>query len=79
MKIKEVCGYDDFMLNTWFELGGFAGSEIEDQMRCFAEEVMPVLERECGGRAELPREHGVAGPRDPGPRVTRRSDGGGTR
>ena len=50
MKIKEVCGYDDFMLNTWFEIGGFAGSEIEDQMRCFAEEVMPVLERECGGR-----------------------------
>ena len=54
MKIKEVCGYDDFMLNTWFEIGGFAGSEIEDQMRCFAEEVMPVLERECGGRAEFP-------------------------
>ena len=23
-------------------------------MRCFAEEVMPVLERECGGRAEFP-------------------------
>ena len=54
MKIKTVCGYDDFMLNTWFELGGFAGSQVEDQMRCFAEEVMPVLERECGGRAEFP-------------------------
>lgn len=54
MKIKTECGYDDFMLNCWFEIGGFAGSEVEDQMRCFAEEVMPVLERECGGRASFP-------------------------
>ncbi len=23
-------------------------------MICFAEEIMPVLERECGGRAPLP-------------------------
>ena len=54
MKIKNECGYDDFMLNCWFELGGFAGSEIEDQMQCFAEEIMPVLEAECGGRASFP-------------------------
>ena len=26
MKIKEICGYDDFMFNAWFELGGFSGS-----------------------------------------------------
>ena len=52
MKIKQVCGYEDFMFNAWFELGGFAGSETEDQMQCFAEEVMPVLRRECGGSPE---------------------------
>ena len=38
----------------WFELGGFSGHEIEEQQQCFAEEIMPVLERECGGRPELP-------------------------
>lgn len=49
MNIKESCGYDDFMFNSWFELGGFEGAEVEDQMRCFAEEVLPVLRKECGG------------------------------
>ena len=49
MKTKQVCGYDDFMFNAWFELGGFAGTETEEQMQCFAEEVLPVLRRECGG------------------------------
>jgi hypothetical protein len=49
MKIKNIAGYDDFMFNAWFELGGFEGSETEDQMAVFAEEVMPVLRRECGG------------------------------
>jgi alkanesulfonate monooxygenase SsuD/methylene tetrahydromethanopterin reductase-like flavin-dependent oxidoreductase (luciferase family) len=53
MKTKEVCGYEDFILNCWFELAGFAGPEIEDQMRCFAEEVMPVLQKECGGSPEF--------------------------
>jgi len=52
MRIKEECGYEDFMFNAWFELGGFEGSEIEDQMQLFAEEVMPVLRRECGGSPE---------------------------
>jgi alkanesulfonate monooxygenase SsuD/methylene tetrahydromethanopterin reductase-like flavin-dependent oxidoreductase (luciferase family) len=52
MEIKEVCGYDDFMFNAWFEMAGFEGSEVEDQMRCFAEEVLPVLRRECGGSPE---------------------------
>jgi alkanesulfonate monooxygenase SsuD/methylene tetrahydromethanopterin reductase-like flavin-dependent oxidoreductase (luciferase family) len=50
MEIKEQCGYEDFMFHAWFELGGFAGAEIEAQMRYFAEEIMPVLHRECGGR-----------------------------
>ena len=42
----------------WFELGGFEGREIEDQMQLFAEEVMPVIARECGGKVELP-ERGI--------------------
>ncbi len=54
MKIKEVCGYDDFMFCSWFELGGFNGAEIEAQMQYFAEEIMPVLRQECGGSPELP-------------------------
>ena len=54
MKIKEVCGDDDLMFNAWFEHGGFSSSEIEDQMMCFAENVMPVLPRECGGSPEQP-------------------------
>jgi alkanesulfonate monooxygenase SsuD/methylene tetrahydromethanopterin reductase-like flavin-dependent oxidoreductase (luciferase family) len=49
MSIKEICGYEDFLFNAWFEHGGFSGTEIEDQMMCFAENVMPVLRRECGG------------------------------
>ncbi len=54
MKIKQVCGYDDFMFNAWFELGGFEGAEIEAQMQFFAEEIAPVLRRECGGSPEYP-------------------------
>ncbi|MGF1595706.1 MAG: LLM class flavin-dependent oxidoreductase [Acidimicrobiales bacterium] len=54
MQIKEVAGYDDFRFNAWFEMGGFSTTEIEEQMTCFAEEVMPVLRRECGGSPELP-------------------------
>jgi alkanesulfonate monooxygenase SsuD/methylene tetrahydromethanopterin reductase-like flavin-dependent oxidoreductase (luciferase family) len=55
MAVKEAVGYkDDFAVMNWFELGGFSGTEIEEQMQLYAEEVMPVLERECGGRAELP-------------------------
>ncbi len=54
MKMKKECGYDDFSFMAWFEMGGFAGSEIEDQMQLFAEEVMPVLARECGGQVQNP-------------------------
>lgn len=55
MEIKETVGYEeDFACLNWFELGGFAGSEIEEQMQIYAEEIMPVMERECGGRPELP-------------------------
>ena len=52
MRIKESCGYEDFMFHAWFEKGGFAGEEIEEQMQYFAEEVMPLLARACGGQKE---------------------------
>src|SRR5271163_5048660 len=54
MKMRTECGYDDFCFLGWFELGGFAAKEIEEQMQIFAEEVMPVIARECGGKVELP-------------------------
>jgi alkanesulfonate monooxygenase SsuD/methylene tetrahydromethanopterin reductase-like flavin-dependent oxidoreductase (luciferase family) len=54
MKMREQCGYDDFCFMGWFELGGFDPKEIEEQMQMFAEEVMPVIARECGGKVELP-------------------------
>jgi hypothetical protein len=54
MKVREQCGYEDFCFLSWFELGGFEAKEIEEQMQIFAEEVMPVLARECGGKVELP-------------------------
>jgi alkanesulfonate monooxygenase SsuD/methylene tetrahydromethanopterin reductase-like flavin-dependent oxidoreductase (luciferase family) len=54
MKMKRECGYEDFAFLGWFELGGFEGAEIEEQMQIFAEEVMPVIARECGGKVDLP-------------------------
>ena len=42
------------MFNAWFELGGFSGEEIEEQMQIFAEEVMPALRKACGGGPNLP-------------------------
>ena len=44
----------DFSFTAYFETNGLTEGEIEDQMRVFAEEVMPVLRRECGGGPELP-------------------------
>jgi len=54
MRIKRAGGYADFILNAWFETNGFEGREIEDQMQYFAEEVRPLLARECGGQLENP-------------------------
>ena len=48
MRLRRFCFFG------WFELGGFHAKEIEEQMQIFAEEVMPVLARECGGKVELP-------------------------
>jgi hypothetical protein len=54
MKMRRECGYEDFCFLGWFELGGFEAPEIEEQMQIFAEEVMPVIASECGGKVELP-------------------------
>ncbi|MBV8770808.1 MAG: hypothetical protein JO166_00565 [Deltaproteobacteria bacterium] len=54
IKIKEDCGYEDYMVNAWFETRGSEGREIEDQMQYFAEEVTPLLRRACGGQVQNP-------------------------
>jgi hypothetical protein len=59
MRTKESCGYEDFMFHSWFEMGGFSGEEIEEQMQYFAEEVLPLLARACGGQVQNP-ELGLA-------------------
>lgn len=53
LKIKQICNYeDDFLFLGLFETAGFVGAEIEDNMQYFAEEVIPILARECGGLKE---------------------------
>jgi len=54
LETKEYVGYDDYGVMIWFEVGGFETAEVEEQMQVFAEEVMPVLRRECGGAPDLP-------------------------
>lgn len=55
LEMRELGGYgDDFMLNCHFELAGFSGAEIEEQMCCFAEEIAPTLAAACGGRVHHP-------------------------
>jgi len=49
LRIKERCGYEDFMFHTWFEKGGFSAEQVEEQMQYFAEAVMPALRSACGG------------------------------
>ena len=44
-------------------------AEIEDQMRCFAEEVMPVLRARVRRPGRVPGERRLAGARGPGPGV----------
>jgi alkanesulfonate monooxygenase SsuD/methylene tetrahydromethanopterin reductase-like flavin-dependent oxidoreductase (luciferase family) len=54
MRIKETVGYEDFLFGAWFEGAGFRSEEIEEQMRLFASEVVPVLAHECGGQVQNP-------------------------
>ncbi len=49
LRVKESCGYEDFMFHTWFESGGLSGREVEEQMQAFAEDVAPGLRSACGG------------------------------
>lgn len=76
MRIKEQCGYEDFMFNAWFEAGGFSGKEVEEQMQYFAEAVMPLLARECGGQVKNPDVGVDLGP-EVGEAATRTSAGNG--
>ena len=42
------------MFHAWFEAGAFQGEEIEAQMQYFAEEVLPLVARACGGQVWNP-------------------------
>ena len=55
MGLKQSAYADgDFMVNIWFESGGTPHEAIEEQIQFFGEEVIPVLQRECGGGVERP-------------------------
>lgn len=55
MRTREILGGGgDFAFNCYFETNGFESAEVEEQMRVFAEEVMPVLRRADGGMSQLP-------------------------
>jgi alkanesulfonate monooxygenase SsuD/methylene tetrahydromethanopterin reductase-like flavin-dependent oxidoreductase (luciferase family) len=57
MKMKNAVGYDDFCFLGWFELGGFEGREIEDQMQSVRRG------GNAGDRARVRRRGGAAGTR----------------
>jgi alkanesulfonate monooxygenase SsuD/methylene tetrahydromethanopterin reductase-like flavin-dependent oxidoreductase (luciferase family) len=42
-------GFEDYLVFPIFETPGLSGKEVEEQMHIFAEEIMPVLQAECGG------------------------------
>ncbi|MFL5846628.1 MAG: LLM class flavin-dependent oxidoreductase [Solirubrobacteraceae bacterium] len=55
LKLRDDCYAEgDFIVNVWFEAGGMAQQDIEDQIQCFGEEVLPALQRECGGGVDRP-------------------------
>ena len=54
MEVKEVGGSEDFLCTAMFSFPMMSPKEIEEQMQAFAQDVMPVLKRECGGSPELP-------------------------
>jgi alkanesulfonate monooxygenase SsuD/methylene tetrahydromethanopterin reductase-like flavin-dependent oxidoreductase (luciferase family) len=55
MSIKnEVYPDSDFYFNCQFEGSGMTSEENEEQIQFFAEEIAPVLRRECGGGPDLP-------------------------
>jgi alkanesulfonate monooxygenase SsuD/methylene tetrahydromethanopterin reductase-like flavin-dependent oxidoreductase (luciferase family) len=54
LRVKETLGAEDFLILCHFEMPGFRGAEIDEQMYRFAADVMPVLRRACGGSPPLP-------------------------
>jgi alkanesulfonate monooxygenase SsuD/methylene tetrahydromethanopterin reductase-like flavin-dependent oxidoreductase (luciferase family) len=54
LKTKVDSGFEDFFFAAELALGGLEESEVEEQIACFAEEIAPVLRRECGGGPDLP-------------------------
>jgi alkanesulfonate monooxygenase SsuD/methylene tetrahydromethanopterin reductase-like flavin-dependent oxidoreductase (luciferase family) len=50
----QLGGFEDYHVFPVFEAAGMTGKEAEDQMHMFAEEVMPVLQAECGGSPQSP-------------------------
>ena len=45
-QFKEDCGFEDFIMDIGFDMSGISGDETMDQMRTFADEVMPYLREE---------------------------------
>lgn len=54
MQVKEAGWYEDFLCTAGFSFPSMSFEEIEEQMNAFAQDVMPVLRRECGGSPQLP-------------------------
>lgn len=49
MQVKEAGGYEDFLCIAGFTFPSMSREETEEQMHAFAQDIMPVLKRECGG------------------------------
>lgn len=54
LETKNGAGFEDYFYVVELGFSGFEHAEIEEQMYVFAEEIMPVLRRECGGGPERP-------------------------
>jgi alkanesulfonate monooxygenase SsuD/methylene tetrahydromethanopterin reductase-like flavin-dependent oxidoreductase (luciferase family) len=51
---KEAGEFEDYIVLAALEYPGMSTEVQDEQMRAFAEEIMPVLQRECGGSPDLP-------------------------
>ncbi|MCW2990655.1 MAG: luciferase [Solirubrobacterales bacterium] len=60
MGLKETAYAEgDFIVNCWFESGGTPREAVEEQIQFFGEEIIPELQRNCGGarqRSETPAQ-----------------------
>lgn len=55
LEIKNETGFvNDFMFTCELAFAAMAPAEVEEQMHCYAEEIAPVLRRECGGQPDHP-------------------------